>query len=304
MLADDPRNAEVVFAFLGGNELLTKASVEPARYVIDFQPRNVIEASSYKMPYERIKSMVQPKRQAVAAKEATRNAKTLAKNPVAKVNRHHENFLNHWWFMSYGREDLMARIASLPRYIVCVRVTKRPIFEFISSDIHPNDSLQVFPLADDYSFGVLQSDTHWAWFTAKCSTQNSRPRYTSDTVFDTFPWPQSPTEGQIAEVAAAAVALRNLRRETMAQVRYSLRELYRTLEEPGANPLREAHTRLDTAVRAAYTMPKDADPLAFLLTLNLTVAAKENSGEPITPPGVPLPHPEQPAFITDDCIPI
>ncbi len=51
---------------------------------------------------------------------------------------------------------------------------------------------------------------------------------------------------QIAEVAAAAVALRALRREIMAQLGYSLRALYRTLEEPGANPLREAHTRLDT----------------------------------------------------------
>ena len=32
-----------------------------------------------------------------------------------------------------------------------------------------------------------------------------------------------------------------------------------TLEEPGANPLRNAHTKLDTAVRAAYGMSKDAD---------------------------------------------
>ena len=71
-------------------------------------------------------------------------------------------------------------------------------------------------------------------------------------VFDTFPWPQTPTKGQIAEVAAAAVALRALRREIMGKLGYSLRALYRTLEEPGANPLRDAHARLDTAVRAAY----------------------------------------------------
>jgi hypothetical protein len=63
-----------------------------------------------------------------------------------------------------------------------------------------------------------------------------------------FPWPQ--TQAKIEEGAAAAVALRGLRREIMARLGYSLRELCRTLEEPGANPLREAHTRLDTAVRA------------------------------------------------------
>ncbi len=127
-------------------------------------------------------------------------------------------------------------------------------------------------------------------------------RQATDTVFDTFPWPQTLTKGQIAEVAAAAVALRGLRREIMAKLGYSLRALYRTLEEPGANPLREAHTRLDTAVRAAYAMPKAADPLAFLLALNLTLAARERAGEPIIPPGLPLPESERIAFITDDCV--
>jgi hypothetical protein len=90
---------------------------------------------------------------------------------------------------------------------------------------------------------------------------------------------------------AAAVALRGLRREIMAQLRYSLRALDRTLEEPGTNPVREAHTRLDTAVRAAYAMSKDADPFAFLLKLNLACAAKEKAGEPITHSACPSPKP-------------
>ena len=70
------------------------------------------------------------------------------------------------------------------------------------------------------------------------------------TVFDTFAWPQSPTRGRIAEVAATAVAQRVLRREVMAAHRWSLRALYRTLDETGDNPL-----------RTAYTMPAKSDPL-------------------------------------------
>jgi hypothetical protein len=81
-----------------------------------------------------------------------------------------------------------------------------------------------------------------------------------------------------------------------------LRDLYRSLEEPGANPLRDAHARLDTAVRAAYGMPASADPLAFLLELNLALAEKEKKGEPITPPGLPLPPADHAAYITDDCV--
>ena len=103
-------------------------------------------------------------------------------------------------------------------------------------------------------------------------------------------------------MAAAAVALRALRREVMAAHGWSLRELYRTLDEPGDNPLRTAQARLDTAVRTAYAMPPKAEPLAALLELNLSLAAKEKAGEPITPPGVPLQQAERAAFITDDCV--
>ena len=95
------------------------------------------------------------------------------------------------------------------------------------------------------SVGILQSGTHWAWFRAKYSTLTERFRYTSDTVFDTFPWPQfeisegrvirvpnsnkneiqksgtritrpSDTLEKIRAVASAAVALRALRHEIMS----------------------------------------------------------------------------------------
>jgi hypothetical protein len=132
-------------------------------------------------------------------------------------------------------------------------------------------------------------------------SRNIAPRYTPDTVFDSFPWPQNPTEEQIRAVADAAVALRKLRRETMYGLNYSLRELYRTLEQPGDNPLREAHARLDAAVRSAYDMPLDADPLEFLLELNLAYAAKEKAGQQIAAPGLP-PSPEAPCLVTNDCI--
>jgi hypothetical protein len=195
-----------------------------------------------------------------------------------------------------------AAISKLTRYVACSRVTKRPIFEFVSSKIHPDNTVIAFSFADDYSFGVLQSHIHWRWFNARCSTLGGTFRYTSDTVFDTFPWPQQPTRGQIKAVAEAAVELRKLRRDTMQRLNCSLRDLYRTLEQPGDNSLRDAHARLDAAVPAAYGMPADGDPLAFLLELNLVHRAKEKAGEKITPPGLPLPLEEQASFTTDDCI--
>jgi hypothetical protein len=71
---------------------------------------------------------------------------------------------------------------------------------------------------------------------------------------------------------------------------------------PAANCLRDAHAALDSAVRAAYGMKEQEDPLAFLLRLNLELADLESKGRPVTPPGLPalIPHPED--FITPDCI--
>lgn len=142
-------------------------------------------------------------------------------------------------------------IDELPRYCVCGRVTKRPVFEFISSKIHPNDAIQVFPLFDDYSFGILQSIVHWKWFVARCSTLKGDFRYTSNSVFDSFPWPQKASAKQIKAVAERAVALRSARRTVMQEHKMSLRDLYRVMEEAADNPVSEAQDKLDSSACGA-----------------------------------------------------
>ena len=93
-----------------------------------------------------------------------------------------------------------------------------------------------------------------------------------------------------------------LRREIMTANGWSLRELYRTLETPGANRLRDAQAALDAAVRSAYGMKPTEDPLAFLLRLNLELADKEARGETITSPGLPPAVQSAEEFRTTDCI--
>ncbi|MER8460718.1 N-6 DNA methylase [Mesorhizobium sp. M0482] len=298
----DAELSKVLRPFFIANELIGKKDPRPGRYVIDFSRMDILEAESTGMPFQRLKEIVLPIRVAAAAKEAKRNSAALAKNPKARVNKHHANFLKSWWKMSYGREDMMEALAGIPRYIVCGRVTKRPIFVFLSSGISPNDALQVFAYDDDYSFGILQSDTHWKWFTARCSTLKSDFRYTSNTVWDSFPWPQSPSLRAVRQVADAGIELRSVRAELAQKHKRSFRELYRTLELPGANPLRDAHEALDDAVRKAFAMPAKADPLAFLFDLNKAVAATEAQGDPVEKPGLPRRVNDHAAYVTEDAI--
>jgi hypothetical protein len=81
-----------------------------------------------------------------------------------------------------------------------------------------------------------------------------------------------------------------------------LRALYRTLELPGANPLKDAHAALDAAVLAAYGFSPKKDLLAQLLELNLSVAQRIEKSEPVTPPGIPATFPNPETLVSGDCI--
>jgi SAM-dependent methyltransferase len=306
ILQKHPHYAEVLRPFLIGDEMLSNFRAQPERFVIDFSGKDVIEAAAFKEVFKIIENKVFPDKKAKAEKQEAENREVLENNPKAKVNKHHINFFNSWWKLAYGREEMLAAIAKTSRFVAGGQVVKRPIFEFISSKINPNAQLIVFAFEDDYSFGVIQSSLHTQWFREKCSTLKGDFRYTTDSVWDTFPWPQSPTLAQVQAVAQAAKSLRALRRDYMEKGHLSLRDLYRTLDKPGKNPLRDAHTALDRAVLAAYgwadVQPDDVtEILTRLLALNLELAEKEANKEPVQAPGLPA-SANAGAFVSEDCV--
>ncbi len=245
---------------------------------------------------------VLPERKAQAGKEKERNKTALRKNSGALVNWHHRNFLNTWWKLSWHREDLISKIKKIKRYCVCSRVTQRNIFEFVSSSINPNDALMVFAFEDDYSFGVLQSSMHYTWLKRRCSTLGTGLRYTANTVYDTFAWPQNPTLAQVLKVAEKSRELRKERTNILKRENITYRDLYRSLELPGNHKMLKYHKALDLAVHAAYGLKKGQDELSFLLKLNFLVAKKETKGERVTAPGLPHIVKNAKSFISNDYI--
>jgi len=128
------------------------------------------------------------------------------------------------------------------------------------------------------------------------------PRYTSETVFDFFPWPQSPKQKDAREVSRAAVALCEVRAKILAEDNLCLREIYRLLELEGDNPLKEAHEDLDEAVRHAYGISPNQDVLAFLLALNKELAVREAESKSVVGPGLPCTVEDPDQLVTDYCI--
>jgi SAM-dependent methyltransferase len=295
LLADDPASADVLFPYMTGNDLLSTSPPRPTRYAIDLNAaEDVFEARAGGRAFEIVRERVMP--DVVAKAEAEREKTGKERGP-------RQNHAQTWWRFWRGRSELLAALDKRPRYVACARVQKRPIFVFLSSEIRPNDKIQVFTLEDDYSFGIIQSALHWAWVTEKATTlASSAYNYNTAAIWYTFPWPQAPALAEAAAVAEAAVALRRLRQSLMQKHALSFRDLYRTLDEPGANPLRAAHARLDAAARAAYGFAPGAEPLGALLALNHAVAAREAAGEAVVGPGLPPAVADPAPFVTDDRI--
>lgn len=286
MAQKDPLSALVLYPYLDGDDL--NNSSRPRRFVIDIEADDTIAArAGAPEAFAHVKERVLPHRQARADKEAEDNKAILLKNPNARVNWHHRNFLDKWWQLAWRRSDMLAAVSNLPRYIALsiVAVENRPsIYAFVSPGIHSSHAVQVFAFSDDYSFGILHSHVHRVWFQARCSTMRHDLRYTANTVFTSFPWPQAPSDKDVAGVVAAVVDLLELRDERVARGT-SLGKLYASLRVPGRNPLRNLLEVLDRAVVAAYGFDPAEDLLAQVLALNEDVATAEAKGRIPRAPG-------------------
>jgi hypothetical protein len=293
VMHQDPRSRDLLSPYMNGDDLLSGTYIEAPEYLIDFAKKSLTEARAYPALFAHLEQSVLPDWQQNAENEHRKTGKNSGE---------HQNRLKTWWQLKRPRPELQQALRRLPRYIACSRVTKRPIFAFLHTIIKPDSSLTVFAAADDYSFGILQSSTHWAWFQARCSTLKGDFRYTSNTVFDSFAWPQSPTPEHVQAVARAAVELRAIRDEVQEKHGWSLRTLYRTVETEGDHPLRAAQDALDATTRTAYGILENDDPLAFLLHLNHDVSDHEARHQPVTGPGLPPCVTDPEPFVTTDCI--
>ncbi len=211
-----------------------------------------------------------------------------------------------WWRAWRPRASFFLEISNKKRYLAVSKHSARSVFCFLSSRFLPLDSLQVFAYDDDYSFGILQSNLHWAWARAVGSKIKSDTRYTAD-VWNTFPWPQAATANGVESVARSGRELRSVRSKLRAENGWSLRDLYQSAEVAGRHPLKDAQTALDEAVEDVYGKPADQEATEFLLELNLALAEDEADGHPAHGPGLPAVdgsplEPTDPRWFSTDCI--
>lgn len=293
MAQDEPNLADVVYFYTNGDDLLSGRFFEDPTFVIDYGEVGQFTAQQYKEPFNHIKKYVLP---------VWKERAVMEFNRTGQKKGEHQNRLQTWWKMKRRRKALIDAITPLKRYIGFVATSRRQIFMFISSKIRPSNAIKVWALDDNYSFGVMQSNLHWEWATARCSTLKRDFRYTPETVFKQFPWPQTPTVNDLISVGNAASELLTTRNNVMSKMNWSLRQLHKASELSESNELVQAQDSLNEAVRKAYGFRKNCDSLEALMDLNQECVSVEDKGGSVVGPGIPIYVEEHLDIVTDQQI--
>ncbi len=156
------------------------------------------------------------------------------------------------------------------KYLLIPRVTSEnrlyiPI-GYMSPKCICGDACLQIPNASLYDFGIITSLMHMAWMRTVCGRLESRYRYSINIVYNNFPWPEAPTQRQIADIEAKAQSVLDSREE---DPNATLADLYDSLTMPAT--LRKAHRVLDRAIDRVYrkaAFKTEAERVSYLFDLH------------------------------------
>ncbi|MGL5863691.1 MAG: Eco57I restriction-modification methylase domain-containing protein, partial [Phycicoccus sp.] len=230
---EDPRNTEVLFPYLNGEDLNSRPDTSPRRWVIDFFDRTETAASAYELPFGRLVERVKAERQKVARKAVR----------------------DRWWQYEAKRPTMRKAITELDEVLAIARVSKTVMPVRVARGMVMSEQLVVFATGSFGDQAVLSSSLHQAWAIKYGSGMRNDPRYTPSDVFETFARPElNPELERVGRV------LDDERREVMLRRDLGLTRLYNLVNDPAlpdtVDPdvarMRAIHCELDEVVAAAY----------------------------------------------------
>jgi hypothetical protein len=237
-IAADPRNAEVLFPYLNGEDLNSRPDSSASRWVIDFNDWPVDRASGYPMPFERVLEAVKPERQ-----RRKDDGTYVLRRPLPE----------RWWQYGDKRPALRKAISALPEVLLIALVSKSVMPLRVPTGQVFSHALGVFA-SDSYSVqAVLSSSLHQVWAITYGSTLETRVRYTPSDVFETFPLPLA-----TARLDVAGKTLDDERRSIMIRRDLGLTKLYNLVNDEAVHGdrevdlLRQIHVEIDEAAAEAY----------------------------------------------------
>ena len=166
LIGKDPKNADVLRPYLGGEDLNQLPTHTAPRWIINFFDWSEEKARQYPDCFAIVEEKVRPGRE---------NLKGAA--------------ARFWWRFWRPGPNLYRAIAPLERVLALCQTSKVQLPVFVPTGQVFANKLVIFSLDDYFSLGVLSSGHHWRWVLRYGSSMRNDPVYTPSDVFVTFPQP-------------------------------------------------------------------------------------------------------------------
>lgn len=236
LIERDPRNRDVLFPYLNGEDLNSRPDQSPSRWVINFHDWPLERAETYPNCMAIVREKVKPDRDRLGLKS----------DASAK------GYSRLWWQYARKGLDLYATIAGMERVLVTAQTSRRwcPAFEPVG--IICSHSTIVFPLETWAAFAMMQAIMHEEWRLEYGPSLRLDARYTPSDCFETFPFPAT-TDG-LDDIGERYYT----HRQGIMQARQEgLTKTYNRFHDPDECAddiarLRDLHVEMDYAVAAAY----------------------------------------------------
>jgi hypothetical protein len=232
LITKNPRNAEVIVPYMGGEEFNESPTLTARRFVIEFDERTKSEAMAWPDIFAIVEERVRP---------------------VRATNKQ-RNYRDEWWRHANRAAEAAPYASAHGRLLAVTSVTKHLSFGFVSGGTILANTLVLVLHHTDAAFAILQSRAHEIWARFLGSSLEDRLRYTT-ACFDTFPFPPNWQAAGDLEVAGRTYV--EFRAALMARNNEGLTNTYNRFHDPSAHDpevrrLRELHAEMDRAVLDAY----------------------------------------------------
>jgi hypothetical protein len=168
LIQNDPKNKDVIFPYLIGEDANSRPDYSPSRFVINFRDWPLEQAQRFPDAYSIVLTKVKPERD--TNKRKTRREK--------------------WWQYAEKATGLYLAMKPLKRVLFHAFTSKYLGFVFSPTDVVFAGPHVVLCLDEMEHFALLQSSIHEVWWREHTSYSLALARYTPSDCFETFPFPE------------------------------------------------------------------------------------------------------------------
>lgn len=268
LIDKDPRNAERIFPYIGGEEVNNSPTHAHHRYVINFGDMPLrrdpaISDSWAAAESSRRKEMLRsglmpldfpgpvasdwPELLEIIERKAKPERAHLTSNAIGRQRAY------YWWRFASPASNLNRAVAGQSRVLCIPRVAQYVSFAVLPAPMVWSDQLIILSDASESAFCTMQSRVHEVWARFLASSMKDDVRYAPTDCFETFPMPSS-AGGAVERVGAEYLAFRS---DLMVRASEGLTKTYNRFHDPEERAsdivrLRELHAAMDRAVLDAY----------------------------------------------------